>query len=249
MPTDKPTDKMPADKNARLTTHDAAKSEAERAEAEVRDLEARLEAAKAGHAQALVTVQETHAEAYAEELSEHAINVEVNDLNHKKECEKHCKGIESRRAARVSRGESAVAHDAITVVTIDDLVHTVVSAHGLFLGTHGFNLDRKRKAPADLSTPFAGDPMEAGDPPTHPGSRYKVACGFSVDAAHDELDHERFDQTKSPDCPACAKALAMMEAGEMKDARSDYLTSKEQIALARKENANRNKATSGGQPS
>ncbi len=222
-PTDKPTEKMSADKTARLTTHDAAKSEAERAEAELRELEAKLEAAKAGHAEALIAVDKTYSEAYAEEIAEGARQVEANDKRHKAECAKHCKSIESRRAAREKRGEAAIAHDAITVVTIDDVVHQVVAAHGLFLGTHGFTQDRKE--------PGAG-------------SRYKVACGYSIDAPHDELDHERFDQTKKPDCPACEKALAAMETGEMEDARSDYLTSKEQITFARFENAKRNKASS-----
>jgi hypothetical protein len=231
MPTDKPTEKLPA-KTARLARHESAVKTAEEANANLRALEEQFLAAKAKSLVATEEAEAAYQDAYAEEITEAARTAKENEDRHHEEHGKHCKSIEERKAARVARGEAACAHDAIKVITIDGFTHPVVSAHGLFLGTHGFKQPRGA--------------IDKLNPATEPraGSRYKVACGYSVDAAHDELDHERFDQTKKPDCTACADAIGAMDQKVIPDTRGDYLSAKEQIAHARAENARRNKESS-----
>lgn len=203
-------------KAQRIADHEAAKTRAEQAASSLANLMAQVAAAQDEQRLTAEAASASHLEAFAEEIAAETKRCKDNEDRHKAACAKHCESIEQRGKAREAKGEAACAHDSVSVVTLDGKVHTVVSAHGLKLGTRGF-AGHDRDKPCE-------------------GSRYKVACGLSVDAAHDELDHERFDQTKTANCPKCAGAIAMMDSGELPDERGDYLTSAEQLAHAKAEN-------------
>ncbi len=182
------------------------------------ELLAQVDVARADAQATQDAADKAHADAYAEEIAEADRQAKHHEKLHHASHDAHHADVARRRQARIDRGESATPHDSVRVVLIDGNVHQVVAAHGLMIGAHGFNRNR--------------------DEPAH-GSRYKTACGFTVDAPHDELDHTRFDQLATPDCPACDSALS---AGKV--TRSDYLTADEHIAHVRAENARRNKRVS-----
>lgn len=208
------------DKSARIKALDEAKANVETAHANLAELEQRFLDAKAGYATSIMAAEKAHEEAFAEEHEAAARDAKENDKRHRAHCEKHCKDIEQRKKAREAKGEHELRPHDVKVVAIDGAIHQVIAAHELMLGACGFHTASKPR----------------------PGSRFLVACGYSVDAPHDELDHERFDQAAAT-CPRCQGALAKMAAGEIPDRRGDYLSSKEQIAHARAENERRKKTS------
>lgn len=212
------------DKASLIAKADLATSTRESAEKRVAELAAELEAARQQHTDATAAEEKAHAEAFAEERAASAAEAKANHERHHQEHAAHRASIAARRTAREKAEPSPIDHTSLKVMTIDGKTHEIVAAHGLMLGHHGFG-DKARDA-----------------------SRYTAACGLSVDAAHDELDHERFEQQAAPNCPACKQALLEMDNGERKDLRSDYLTADEQLAFAREQNKRRNAAVSAPEP-
>lgn len=151
--------------------------------------------------------QQAEVEAHAEEVAEAQLVAQANEKRHHEECHKHCKKMSERRKAR---RDHKCDHTKIQVMTIDGKTHTIVAAHGLKLGHKGFESTAKE------------------------ASRYRAACGLSVDAPHEEVHHhERFDQDVPANCEDCATALKGMESGSVQDLRSEYLTGDEHQAYVR----------------
>ncbi len=186
----------------------------------VQHLRQQLIEAEEKHAAALAEATRLYGEANAEEILALADAAEVNQKRHDNECRKHCDHIQKRRGERKHRGGQRCAHDQVKVFTVDGETHTVVSAHELLVKPHGFGTE-----PRD-------------------GSRYRAACDMTVDAPHDELDHDRFDQSKTASCTRCADVVAKMDAGEIPNKRSDYLSAAEHLAHVRKETRRRNRGES-----
>ncbi|HZJ65894.1 MAG TPA: hypothetical protein VFD36_20445 [Kofleriaceae bacterium] len=207
------------DKQSLLKVADTAKLVREEAEAKVLDLAAQLEAARQAQTDAEAAHEAAHAEAYAEEIAAAAAEAKANHERHEKDGARIAAQLKVKREAREKAGVP-LDHTAIEVFTVDGKTHQVIAAHGLALGHAGFAGGERRD-----------------------GSRYKAACGLSVDAPHDELDHARFDK-KPADCPKCAQAIADMDAGKIPDQRSEYLTGEEQLAHARRVNKERNAKSS-----
>ena len=211
----------PIDKAGRMVRHEEAAAKAVDTGRTLLELRAATAAAEIAHAEALGEAEKLYGEAYADDMLAQMVEAETNEKRHKEAHGAHCHGIGRRRAERLAKGESEPDHRSIKVFTVDGATHEVVSAHGLLVGCHG----------------FAGD--RCAD-----GSRYKAGCGISVDARHDELDHERFDQTRAPNCAACGSAIAMMGTGELPDARSEYLTAAEAVAHTRARHKRENRDSS-----
>lgn len=209
------------DKTARLDAHDRAKGQAETTRRRLEQLGAEFEEAKKAHMDAVADVEATEQAAFSEEQAEHHKRCQDNEHAHKHAHGRHCRNITERRREREARGES-IDHKMISVVTIDDATHLVVAAHGLLHGAHGFEGGKGRRE----------------------ASRYTMACELSVDSPHDELDHERFDQTKIADCRTCLSAMMEMAAGTRPDLRSEYLSSEEHLAHIRAKIAHENRGRS-----
>jgi hypothetical protein len=187
---------------------EAAKLATESADAKLAALSEELQEAYAARVAAEQEAELLHAQAYAAEIAKAKADTEANEKRHRAECKKHCEHIEARKAAH-----APADHQTLMVVKIDGKVHQIVRAHGLLHGHHGFAGSERREA-----------------------SRYYTAEGYSIDAAHDELAHERFDQTQPVDCPICLELAGAVT--------SDYLTADEHIAMVRAEQKRKNAASS-----
>lgn len=210
MPENKP------DKAARMAALESAKADRDTAEQRLAELLGQVEQARVDAATAVAAHELMEQEATSEEREAARVNAEQNAARHRSICAAHRENIEARKGGPAFRGAGGhvepIDHKTIRVMTIDDKTHHVVSAHGLKLGHRGFDPD--------------GKPREA--------SRYTGACKISVDAPHDELAHERFDQTREVDCKGCLAAIDTV-------APSDYLTADEQLAHQRAKNEQRNR--------
>lgn len=202
-----------------LAKLETAKLASQFAEEKVADLMGQLEAAQEQQRLAEIARQSAEAAAFAEDITKAKAEAEANHSRQRADHDKHVQSIEARKQ---QMNDEPIDHTKLEVATLGGKVHQIVSAHGLKLGHHGFRGPPARK------------PGE-GNPKGRPGSRYKMACGLSVDAPHDELYHERFEQGKEVDCQRCIDAIA---AGAT---RSDYLTSEEQLAHARAEVKRKNR--------
>lgn len=204
---------------ALLKKLEAAKLASESADDKVADLLGQLEEAQDQARLAAIARESAEGAAFAKDIAKAKAEAKANHSRQRADHDKHVQHIEARKKA--ARGVDP-DHTKLEVATLGDKVHQIVSAHGLKLGHHGFRGPPARK------------PGE-GNPKGRPASRYKMACGLSVDAPHDELHHERFEQGKEVDCQRCLDAIA---AGTT---RSDYLTSDEQLAHARAEVKRKNR--------
>jgi hypothetical protein len=212
----------PVDKAGRMAKHELALAAVDTARKSLLDVREAAVAAEIAHAEALAEAERLYGEAYAEDIMAAVQTAKVAEKRHAHQCEEHRARIHKRRLEREKRGDALPAPHLIKVFTVDGATHEVVSAHELLVGSTGI----------------------ASGKPAH-GSRFKAGCGLSVDAPHDELDHERFDQTAAPSCAKCGAAIAMMGTGEIADERGEYLSSKEQLAHVRGVYRRRNQESSG----
>lgn len=170
----------------------AARQKATDLELEVVAAERALLDARRNAALAHEEADTKHAELYAEDLAIARANAQENHDRHCRQVDQHRDELAERRTARGHEAGSPavwIDPDSILTVTVDGATHVVTERSDLKLGHHG----------------MTGRPHLKEDP--RHGSRFKVACGMTVDAPHDELVSERFEQRKS-DCAACLAELA-----------------------------------------
>lgn len=207
MPNDNTNDEL-------LRKLEEAKQTAVDADARLAELLGQVEDAQIARMSAMEAVETAHLEATAEERAAKLAEAEVNEHRHRTMCREQCDHIASRKGGDPYRSSPEPNPDptAIGKMMLDGHTHEIVAAHGLKHGHRGFG-DQPREA-----------------------SRFVAACKLSVDAPHDELHHERFDQTSEVDCPGCLAA-----AQEGTAPRSDYLTADEHQAHQRALNKTRNR--------
>lgn len=183
MPTNRP--QATAAQIAKITTAEEAAAAAEKA---VAAAAAALEEAQRAEREAAEEAGRIRDAELADQIAWDKAQALTHHDAHESRRQSLAADLATRHAKHPKRanGELDIDPDKVLTIAIDGKIHIVTSRTPLKLGTRGRTGEHQSKP--------------------RPGSRYVLACGLQVDAAHDELVLDEYAQAKS-DCPRCETAI------------------------------------------